>query len=51
MKNLRDSHIVVSKQFDLLKNPRTSFRVEEQSNLYFILIIVAGCVNSFMISG
>ena len=29
MENSRDSHIVVSKQFDVLKNPRTDFRVEE----------------------
>ena len=32
MKNSRDSHIVVSKQFDLLKNPRTGFRVKEHFN-------------------
>ena len=29
MNNSRDSKIVVYKQFDLLENPRTSFRTEE----------------------
>ena len=32
MKNSRDSQIVVSKQFDLLENPRTGFRVKEHSD-------------------
>ena len=32
MNKSRDSHIVVSKQFNLLKNPRTNFRVEEHFN-------------------
>ena len=32
MKNSIDSQIVVSKQFDLLENPRRSFRVEEHFN-------------------
>ena len=29
MKNSRDCHIVLSKQFDLVKNLRSGFRVEE----------------------
>ena len=32
MKNSRDSQIVMSKQFDLLKNPRMGFRVKEHFN-------------------
>ena len=32
MKKSRDSHIVMSKQLNLLKNPRTNFRVEEHFN-------------------
>ena len=33
MKNSRDSHIVVSKQFDLLENARIDFCIEEHFNL------------------
>ena len=33
LKKSKDSHIVVSRQFDLLENPRILFRREEHSNL------------------
>ena len=39
MKNSRDSHIVVSKHFNLLENRRTSFHVEE----HFDVIEEIGC--------
>ena len=50
-KNLRDSRTVVSRQFELLKNPRMVFRREEHFNLWAKLGITVRCVDSSSING
>ena len=46
LKKSKDSQIVVSRKFYLLKNPRVVLRREEHSNLYMILGVTVGCNGS-----
>ena len=46
LKNSKDSQIVVSRQFDLLENPRVIFHREEHSNLFRALDVIVGCNGS-----
>ena len=46
LKKSKDFHIVVSRKFDLLKNPRMILRREEYSNLYKKLGVTVECVGS-----